>query len=136
MFAAIRINFDALHDEDIRNAEAGMGKRNQTFSQAFFAATSCHGGIEVFGSRNTEIMPEEGQDRYCRDLFLVASEPQAAAALWACLSPSDRSALQAAHWWLHSDLRWFLFGIEAVYDSDNNGNGSPKEEGELPRRAG
>ena len=75
-------------------------------------------------------------ERYARDIFLLANEPQAAAALWECLSPSDRSALQAAHWWLHADLRWFLFGLEAVYDDSDTEAAERAEERSIPRRAG
>ena len=42
-------------------------------------------------------------DRYRRDLLLLATEPRAATAVWMCLSPADRAALQATHPWQNND---------------------------------
>ena len=81
------------------------------------------------GRRQGTYMAAEETGRYARDLFLIATNPEAAATLWEFLSPSDRSALQAAHWWLHSDLRWYLFNREAVFDES-------EDEAPVPARAG
>ena len=89
--------------------------------------------LQSFGPQGSENMAAARKGRYARDLFLLASEPQAAAAFWeflSFLSPSDRSALQAVHWSVHSDLRWYRFRRDAVFDSESD------ENARVPARAG
>ena len=83
----------------------------------------------VLAQKVHENMAAEETGRSARHLFLIATNPEAAASLWEFLSPSDRSALQAAHWWLHSDLRWYLFNREAVFDES-------EDDAPVPARAG
>ena len=73
---------------------------------------------------------EDTRGRYAEHLFLVASEPGAAEVLWQFLTPGDRAALQAVHWWICEDLRWFLFGFGGS-DSESN-----EEQATIPARAG
>ena len=39
--------------------------------------------------------------------------PTVAEALWPFLTLGERASLQAAEWWAHADLRWYIRGMAA-----------------------
>ena len=88
--------------------------------QVLLPASSC-------GSSVSPVM-DETRGPYAQHLFLLATQPRPAGVLWQFLTPGDRVALQAVHWWLREDLRWFLLGL---VDSE-----SSEEQVTIPARAG
>ena len=66
--------------------------------------------------------------------------PAAAEALWPFLTLGERASLQAAEWWVHADLRWYIRGMAALPDLLCDSSSSASEQEALrtrrPRRAG
>ena len=66
--------------------------------------------------------------------------PAAAEALWPFLTLGERASLQAAEWWVHADLRWYIRGMAALPDLLRDSSSSASETEALcthrPRRAG
>ena len=66
--------------------------------------------------------------------------PAAAEALWPFLNLGERASLQAAEWWAHADLRWYIRGMAALPDLLRDSSSSASEQEALrtrrPRRTG
>ena len=66
------------------------------------------------------------------DLGNLWTQPRVAQLLWHFLHVTDRVRVQSITWWIHADIRWFIFELQpALPDSDFS-----SEEELLPRRAG
>ena len=62
----------------------------------------------------------------------LCGRSHACAVLWHFLHVTDRVRVQSITWWIHADIRWFIFELQpALPDSDFS-----SEEELLPRRAG
>ena len=65
--------------------------------------------------------------------------PAAAEAMWPCLTTGERASLQAAEWWVHADLRWYIRGMAALPDLLHHSSSSSSKNKALcarrPRRS-